>query len=219
MPPFCLGLISIVLRLWAAKEVRQSADYFVLFFLIGSVCICVCAKLLLPFFGLDFSIDALECRNNSAITAICGGTIAVTICYAASNIGEGDTIWTTLIPAAWALIALGLLWMSVELIGQFSESITIERDMAAGSHLAGFLIGCSLILGRAVAGDFVSWQDTAIDFGKFGWPVVILAALAVGIQKLCRPTPRMPHPPIFSRGIIPALGHMGAAGAWILATR
>jgi hypothetical protein len=153
------------------------------------------------------------------MVVVCATMLAVAVCFAGGNIGEGPTIWTTLLPAFMGLGALAALWLSIELAAHFSESITLDRDVASGAHLAGLLLAGALVLARAIAGDFVSWEGTFADFLKYGWPILLLGAAAVCVQRACRPTPRKPHPPLFSHGIIPAVGHLCAASAWVLATR
>ena len=98
--------------------------------------------------------------------------MGVGIVYAFSNIGMGPTIWTTIFPALAATILLVLMWLLIESIGRgVAEAITIDRDVATAFRLAGAMIGCAIILGRAAAGKWVSWiKPGAISLTMAGPP-------------------------------------------------
>ena len=97
----------------------------------------------------------------------------------------------------------------------------MDRDAAAGVRIAGFFVGAGLILGRAVAGDWTSAGATLFDFGRIGWPVILLLALAVLIERKLRPSPETLGRPVLIGGVLPLLVYTGIgvaaleqAGPW-----
>ena len=205
VPLSCLGLLQLVLTMFASHEVKDGKVYDVLF-LAGGAAWLGTVTFLLPLMGLDAIDDALLSPNPAAVMTLCGAWIGTILCYAGANIGEGATIWTTFIPAAMATAALLALWLTLELFTRLSEAITIDRDTASGFRLAALLISCGLVLGRAAAGNWVSLDDTLHDFVRQGWPAILLMALAGIFHRLWRPTSRQPHAALVTKGLIPGAG-------------
>ena len=85
------------------------------------------------------------------------------------------------------------------------DLITIDRDPAVGLRLAGFFIGCGLILGRAVAGDWISLDATIGDFVRKAWPTFILLGLYIVCERLAKPRYRRDEQFLLGRGVFPAL--------------
>jgi hypothetical protein len=75
------------------------------------------------------------------------------------------------------------LWALTEWLTGISELVTVERAGGAGLRLGGFLAGTGMILGRSVAGDWVSAQATVRDFIGMAWPALLLALAAVTIER------------------------------------
>jgi len=212
-PLVCLLIIFYVLRTWSDPVVRDDPRYIVLFLAAGGAFLSVFGAAM-PFFGPSISIDVVNQRNAAAAIAIMGGMIGIAIAYALANIGVGPTIWTTIGPAVLACVTLIVLWAILELIGNVSDAVTIERDLASGLRLAMFLICAGLILGRAVAGDYSSAQATWDDFLKQGWPALPLAVAAGIVQRILRPTAANPRPGMFMYGLVPSFGFVLAAVLW-----
>jgi hypothetical protein len=74
-----------------------------------------------------------------------------------------------------------------------------------GLRLAGFLIGCGLILGRAVAGDWISLDATIGDFVRKAWPVLIILPLYIFCERFAKPRYNREEQFVLGRGIFPAL--------------
>ena len=201
-PPVCLAITWPVLDRWAAREVRESPTYQLLFLLGGAAWLALTARFLL-LVGLSARDDAIEAGNPAAVIAICAALLATTICYAGANAGEGPTIWTTFIPAAIATACLLLLWIFYELLTRSFEAVTIARDRASAYRLAGWLVAAALILGRAAAGDFQSWHQTMSDLLTQGWPAIPMMLATAVMQRAWRPTPQQPTHPTVHRGLIP----------------
>jgi len=75
----------------------------------------------------------------------------------------------------------------------------------------GFFAGTGLILGRAVAGDWLSASATAVEFVRTGWPAAILCLVAAFLESRLRPSPERPRPSLVAHGIAPLALYLGIA--------
>ena len=203
-PLLCVLILAGVLLTLSASDVRDAPRYVALYMVLGAAWIVVAAQSL-PLVGLSAHDDVAERRNPAAACAIAGALIGITLCYAGGNIGNGPGWWVVVFSAALATGALLLLAMALEALTGISDAVTIDRDVAAGLRVGGFFVACGLVLGRAVAGDWVSTGATVRDFAWAGWPVLLLVAAAVTIERFARPTVQRPVPPTLSHGTVPAL--------------
>jgi len=199
--------LFVVLKTLSAHDVRDDVRYLGLYFLLG--CGWVGGALaLIPFGGVSARDDVIERGNESAAWVIGGAILGVTLCFAGGNIGDGPGWWVVVFSAALATAALFVAWLLVEVLTGVSDTITIDRDRAAGVRVAGFLVACGLVLGRAVAGDWTSAQATVMDFGIYAWPVLLLVVLAYVIERTARPTADRPAADPFALGVIPAIAYL-----------
>ncbi len=204
VPPAALLVLLITLQLGADPVyVAGHLDYTLLFLARGALWIFVAVRLL-PLVGLSFEDDVVDRSNPAAAIAVSGAILGTMLAYAGSNIGNGPTIWTTLVPALVATITLFGLWSLIGLLSSISDVITIDRDRAAAIRLAIFLICCGAILGRAMAGDFSDWTETFATFVLLGWPSILLVLFVVVVNWISKPTPQRPEPSRFVYGVIPA---------------
>jgi hypothetical protein len=165
--------------------------------------------------GIRAFEDGIERNNASAIAAISGAWLAATLCSCGANIGEGPSIYTTLGPMALALVSLFGLWLAFSIVTRNAFSITVERDLSSGIRLAGLLIAWGLILGRAVAGDWVSSQATMRDFSAQAWPTVPLLGVSVVSEPCLRPGPRNQGSSVWAAGLAPSFLYLVAASFWL----
>lgn len=162
--------------------------------------------------------DAVERRNPAAGLALVGALGGVTLCFAGANVGNGPGWWVVAFAAALSTAGLMLAWLLVESGHGVSETITIERDRTTGLRFGCFLTACGLLLGRAVAGDWVSAVQTVEDFGRLAWPVLILTTIEMVIGLRSRPRPQHPETPLLEAGLIPSVIYLGGA-FWYVWTR
>jgi hypothetical protein len=216
VPIVCGAFTFAVIQSFSDPQVRGHADYVTLFMLGQGLWLAMTCWGMRAI-GVSIGEDVIEGNNPAALVVVAAGMLATSIVYAASNIGSGPTIWTTIVPALLATIVLGLLWIISDRIGGgLIDSIVIDRDVASALRMGGALIGCAIILGRATAGKWTGWGDTFTTMVQIGWPVVLLACAAALVNRLLRPTPSLPRPPILTYGWIPAVAYV-AIGIGIVA--
>jgi hypothetical protein len=215
LPVVLLAALACGLRLGAAREVREDGAYIALFVALGGAWLAFVAWTM-ALLGIGIRDDVIERNNVAAGAASVGALVGGMIVYTFANLGEGETIWTTIGPAAMATLACFALWACHQIFSGAADAISIDRDLASGLRFAGMAVGTSLIIGRAVAGDYESASATARDFWRQGWPAVPLATLATVVQAALRPTRDRLHPEPFTRGVLPALAYVGAGVAHVL---
>ncbi len=209
----CISLFLGILTQLSAKEVRSDPQYVLLFTAVWATALAAVTA-----WGSILGVRALEDgieRNNPApLWATAGVWLGATLCSAGANIGEGLTVFTTLFPMSLALGTWAGLWLVFTVVTRNARSIAVERDSASGIRLAGLLIASGLILGRAVAGDWVSTQATIFDFAVQGRPSLVLLGIASVVEFALRPTRRNLFPSIWTAGVVPAFLYVLAASLW-----
>lgn len=213
-PPACVVALLPVLFRFAAIEVREDFRYIVLFLFVGGAWLTL-SHGMVALLGISVRDDAVENANVSAEAAACGGLAGGMACFAWGNVGEGPTIWTTIVPALLATAAVFGVALVVELTARPSEAITIDRDPASGFRHAGFLVAAGLIFGRASAGNWVSLPDTVKDLMAGGWPAAMLAMAAIVVHRALQPTPRAPRRSVLECGLAPGGLYVAGALLWI----
>src|SRR5262245_39071002 len=215
-PLVSLALVAIVLQALADPVYVAGHLDYTLLFLAGAACWIFGASEVFSLMGVSTRDDAMRRRNPAAVIAVSGGVLGVALAYAGSNIGNGPTIWTTLLPAFVAAVALLLLWFIVELLGGAFEAITLDRDVAAGIRLAAFLVSAGAILGRAMAGDWFDWAGTFSEFVKLGWPAALLIPAMVAMNRQLAPTPQERLPDVGRCGLRPAFVMLALTAAYLV---
>ncbi len=111
--------------------------------------------------------------------------VAVGLVIAASISGEGGGPETSLAFLGMGLAALILYTLFYELTTSFDVHEQIEGDnVAVGVSLAGNLIAISIVVFKAVAGNFVSWEDGIagfLTFAIFGFILLFAVRIAVDL--------------------------------------
>jgi hypothetical protein len=213
-PLLSFGILVLVLKTVSANDVRDDLRYVLLYFFLGAAWVSVAVRCL-PLFGLSTRDDVVERANGSAARAIAGAMLAMTLCFAGGNIGNGPGWWVVVFSAGLATAALWLSWLVLEAVTRVADVVTVERDDAAGVRLGGWLIACGLIAGVAAAGDWESAQDTVETFVRVAWPLLPLVGVAAVLEWQWRPTPERPAPSVTTYGAIPALLYIGVAALYV----
>ena len=196
----CATLLLTVLVTAASHDVRTAVEYLFMYAALGLAWLRL-AEWLFAYAGVSVRDDVVERGNDAATIAVSGALVAVTLCFAGGNIGNGPGWWVVVFSAALATAALLVAWQVYALLTQGGDAVAIDRDRAAGLRLALFLVACGLILGRSVAGDWQSVDITVHDFIRMLPFVGIILVAAVVIEPMARPTPQQPHPPVATHGL------------------
>lgn len=216
IPPLALAALLVVLSLWADPfYVAGHADYTILFMAGGMVWL-LWVRWMGRLLGISARDDAIDRHNPAAAWAVAGAVLGGMAAYAGSNVGCGPTIWTTLVPAFVATVTWLVLWIIIEVATHVSEAVCVDRDPAAGIRHGGYLLASGIVLGRAMAGDWTSWESTFGEFVSLGSPAAALAALAIIAHRLWRPTPQQPARGTLGAGVLPALIFMAIALAYVI---
>ena len=219
-PLAAAAALFFVLSRWSSHDVRD-APIYIFFYMVMGLGWAGLWNWILPYAGLSFRDDALENENGAAGLAISGGLLGATFAFAGANIGDGPGWWVVVFCAFLSTGVMLVLWAIGAQITHAQDYITIDRDIAAGWRAAGLFMGWGLILGRAVAGDWHSTQQTVSDFLIKGWPALLLWGLAIGLDLASKPTPQRPAPNPIIFGLVPFLFFVGLGigevimqGAW-----
>jgi hypothetical protein len=214
-PVGCCALVLAVLRNWADPEVRE--DWVLQTeFVIAWGCTVLWAHVLGSLLGLDVLEHGVKGRNLAAVWTGVGLTIGVTLAAAGANVGQGPTEATTLGPMFLAVGGLLTLWAGFSVLTGSVAAVAVERDVPSGLRTAALLVALGLILGRSVAGDWISVESTLRDYLRQGLaPAATLLGVAAIIEFLERPTVRRPVTSIARSGVSPAALDLGIAAAWL----
>lgn len=215
-PLIAILLVFAVLKTLAAHDVRDDWRYLAMYTMVGAAWTGA-ALSLIPGLGMSTIHDVFERGNRAAAQGISGAILALGVVFAGGNIGDGPGWWVVFFAALLSTVTLFLLWAAFEYWTSVSDSITVDRDEASGIRLAGFLVGTSLILARAVAGDWVSAEATIRDFIFFSWPAIPLLVVACVLEPRVRPTSARPSQPVTSHGLVPALLYVAFGVITVLA--
>ena len=204
------ALLFAVLVSAASFDVVDAPQYQFMYGVLGLAWLRL-AVAMFPFVGLSPRDDVIERGNASAAIATAGAIVAVALCYAGGNIGDGPGWWVVLFSAALATGTLIVAWATVALVTPMIDTVTIDRDPAAGLRLGAMLIACGLILGRAVAGDWESPSATVADVIPALLPVAVILMLAIAVEHAARPKPARPRASLLTWGALPSVVYLTTA--------
>jgi hypothetical protein len=213
---FCGSLLFVALALhnWGATEIRKDFGE-VIFLTVGGIVWLALATKLCAWFGVSLLDDAIERKNGAALVALCGAVLSAAVVYAGGSVGEGPSYENNVFSFGLAGAGLIVFWILLEIGSSISRSIVEDRDPASGIRLAGFLVSISLVLGRAVAGDWHSESGTVRDFMKDGWFAAIICAVAVPMERFLRPNRQHPFRAWGRHGLIPVSVFLALAWVWL----
>jgi uncharacterized membrane protein YjfL (UPF0719 family) len=182
-PGICAALLWAILVNLGAQDVRTSRDLTCFYLALGEFWIWI-GITLASFLNLSVRDDALERHNTAAVFAICGALLGFTLAFGGANVGEGGDEYAVVFSALLSTASLFVFWAVAERLTSTSELITVDRDAVAGLRLAGFLIAEGLVLGRAVAGTWVSTAATLWDFWDGAIPGLVPLGLFLWLSRL-----------------------------------
>lgn len=204
------SVLAYVLRFLAADDVKNDPIYLAFYLVLGAAWVGLALRFL-PVVGISPRDDVIERGNRAAGTAVAGAVIGLSLCFAGGNIGNGPGWWVVAFAAGLSTVTWFVLWGVLAARTGATDAVTIDRDPASGLRAAGFFVASGLILGRAVAGDWVSAEATVRDFVLLGWPALLLLVGAYFLEKTFAPTPQRPAPSLVVHGWLPAAVYVGLA--------
>jgi uncharacterized membrane protein YjfL (UPF0719 family) len=204
------ALVYFVLVAAASFDVVGAPQYQFMYVALGLAWLRATVTLF-PFVGLSPRDDVVERGNTAAAVATVGAILAVTLCYAGGNIGDGPGWWVVMFSAALATTTLIVAWAALAQLTPVTDAVTIDRDPAAGVRLGAMLVACGLILGRGVAGNWESAEATVADFIPSLLPVAAIMVVAIAAERAARPTPERPRAPLLAWGVLPAAVYLSIA--------
>ncbi|MCL2671041.1 MAG: hypothetical protein FWF10_03280 [Clostridiales bacterium] len=184
LPVLAFLIIRFVLKNLASYDVIFDPSYITFYIFLGFACLAFGCFMMRGCFDLSWRDDVLHLNNRAAAFAFAGGFLGITLIYAAANIGDGPGWWCVIFAGGLGLGAWFLSALILQACTRVFERVTVERDLSCGIRLGCYLIASGILLGRASAGDWTSFQMTVIEFWV-GWPVLPLTALAIIGELLC----------------------------------
>lgn len=211
-----IGVIVSALEAFAASDVRGTL--WVLYYAVMGAAWIGVGALLFALMGIHPRDDVAERRNSAAALAIVGAIVGLSAAFAGANFGDGPGVSVVAISALLSMGTLLALWVAISLFSNAIEAITVERDLPRALRVALLLAACGVVLGRAVAGDWVDLGGTFADFAEVAWPVLPLTGSEILVAKIMRPLAGVPQVPLpmFFRGILPGLVFMGLAVGYVI---
>jgi hypothetical protein len=201
----CTAVILVVVNTAASHDVVDAPGYQFMYVVVGLSWLRL-AHAAFPYLGISPRDDAVERGNLAAASVSAGALLAVTVCYAGANVGNGPGWWVVLFSAALATGTLLVLWASVALLTPVIEAVIVDRDRAAAIRLTAFLISSGVIAGRGVAGDWESAAATVRDFLVVAGPAVAaIVVLAIVLERFASAKAARPQAPILIWGLVPAV--------------
>src|SRR3954463_3068227 len=178
----CAVLIFVVLDTVASFDVVDDPRYQLMYLVLGLAWLRVAVETF-PFAGLSARDDVGERGNVAAAIAFGGALVGSALCYAGGNIGSGPGWWVVVFSAALATGTFLAGWLLLTTFTPVADSVTIDRDKAAGLRLGAFLVALGLLLGRGVAGDWHSGRQTVADFIATLPLAAVLLVIALVIER------------------------------------
>jgi hypothetical protein len=204
--------ILLVLKTLASFDVVDAPEYQFMYGVLGLAWLRL-AQSLFAFAGLNVRDDLVERRNTAAVPAVAGAFVGLTLCYAGGNIGDGPGWWVVVFAAGLGTAMLFAVWLILAQFSAAMDAMTIDRDPSAGLRVGAFLAACGLVLGRVVAGDWYSVGDTLTDASAALPAIGLILAMALLVERVARPTPARPRPPVLMFGAVPAVLYLAIAVA------
>lgn len=203
------GLLTVLLTA-ASYDVVDAPQYVFMYLMLGLAWVRL-VSLIFPFVGLSPRDDIAERANHAAAAAMAGALVGVMACYAGGNIGDGPGWQVVVLSSALSTGTLLAAWAVLAQLTAVADAVAIDRDRAAGVRLGSWLLACGLILGRGVAGDWVSASATVNEFAAVLPAVGVLLAAAIVVERIARPTPQRPSASVMQLGVLPAIVWLSAA--------
>jgi hypothetical protein len=213
VPLVCITFLALTLLEHASHDVRLNGVW-ILFYTLGGAVWLRFALFVFSFLGISPRDDVLERNNGAASWVIVGALVAITLCYAGANVGNGPGPQVVFFCAFLSTVSWFLFWFCLERVFRLVDRITIERDKGLGLRSGAWIAGLGLLLGTSVTGDWHSFGKTLRDFLHLLWLPLIFFFVATAVEALFKS-----EAVTEKRGSVPsavvAAGYLIAAIAWV----
>ncbi len=173
-------MLLVTMHFLADYYVRTMFIYGFYYFMLGLAWIYLNLHILRRWFDLSWQYDAIQNNNKAALVTVLAVEIGATILYCGTSIGDGPGVGCVIFTL---LLGLGVWLVLCFIIGKLTdifERITVERDVDCAIRFGAFLIAAGIILGRACAGNWTSYNATIYEFLVM-WPLIpLVAAFIIG---------------------------------------
>jgi len=216
-PVLSIVVVFLALQSVAEPKVANSGSYQLLFAATAAISLRA-LFVLLRWFDLDPMNGAIASANTANAFVVLGTIIANTTLNLGANVGTGDTIASVFVPVAFGVIELGAFLFAVISVTSLAEETTSGRNLCAGCRLGGLIVASALPLSRAAMGDWISTEATIIDMTGGAWPLPLLVALAVAVERRWPADDTRGTAAACVAGLIPAVLYIAVSGAaaWFL---
>ena len=208
-------VLFAILKTLAAHDVRDDGRYVAFYMLLGAAWVGLMV-VAFPLFGLSARDDVAERKNPAATSMFCGAVLGATLAFGQANIGDGPGWWCVVFAALLSSLAWLAAWAVLEKLALVSDSVTVDRDGAAGLRAGALLAMLGLLFGRGAAGDWTSASQTVIEFAA-AWPANPLLAVGIFIERRLRPAVLQGFGSIALHGAAPAALYLAGALAGLAA--
>jgi len=210
-----MALIGVVLKLWSDPNVRSDDLVFFCFFLAGAGWM-IASDWIWEMLGLSLRDDVLERHNPATPLVIAGAYLGTALCFAGANIGNGPGWPAVLLCASLSTLALFALWWGLNACTRMGFWVTVDGHLAIGLRISVLLVVWGIILGRSVAGPWVSTRHTLVSFAELASPSIVLLLVEIRIHRRFKQCPR--DPSVLRWGWLPALAYAGFAILFLVLT-
>ena len=167
-----LNAITLTVLLTLASADVRTNPFYIAFYLTMGVAASLFTLLALKLVGVDRA-DVHERGNSAAPTLEFCALIAGGLAFAGANIGDGPGYWVVVICTAFSMGTLFALALVHIAMSRTIYRILVDRERGTAFRFGCLLIGCGLVLGRSVAGDWTGYAAATGDFLRLGWPAVL----------------------------------------------
>jgi hypothetical protein len=190
LPVICAGFLLVVLLKYSAATVRSNPLWVLGYFVFGAAWMGA-SQWAFGFLGIGMRDDVVERRNPSAAWVVAGQLLASTFCFAGANIGNGPGPAVVVFCVLLSTATLLLTWVLFDWIASASETITIERDSAAGIRAGGWFTAAGIVCGASVTGDWSDASRTLSEFAGYVWPLFLFSIGMACFERVLRKRPAL----------------------------
>lgn len=178
-----LNAITLTVLLTLASADVRTDPFYIAFYLTMGVAASLFTLLALKLVGVDRA-DVHERGNSAAPTLEFCALIAGGLAFAGANIGDGPGYWVVVICTVFSMGTLFALALAHIAMSRTIYRILVDRERGTAFRFGCLLIGCGLVLGRSVAGDWAGFIPTLVDFCLRAWPAALMVLFDVIVARI-----------------------------------